>query len=250
MTQPTKAVSSPDVQRWLAEVWDCFSPGGKTSYGLLVELPFDAVMVRARGGEAVACTPRLLELVVGHDLSVIEARDVMNLVGALAGTADDDGDSSAETLVPKQALAVQNLLAAWWEQSLRRDGGETVSGYPPVVVLGLVARWPGPMNRWLGPWLERFDGPAARHLVDAVAAVALASPASPDAPVSEQADWVVVGPLVTEAWRSQDDRRGQLLAWAKTETVVNGLVLVGATHLQSGHYPKLLDDVLDVLLEG
>lgn len=226
---------SPTVVKRLERLWAAFSPEAAADYGLLPTLPFDAVLARARGGEELLCVPRLCQLLVGHELSVVEARQVMELV------------ASIHPLQTNHHVAVQNVLDAWWTQSLQRDGGEQVPGYPPAVVLGLVARWPGSMGRWLGPWLDLLDGPGSRHLVDTLAALELTPP---DTAIDAAPSWAVTAPLAVEAWRDLDDRRGQFLGWARGETVVNGLVLIGATHLNSDHYPELLSDVLDLLLEG
>ena len=77
------------------------------------------------------------------------------------------------------------------------------------------------MVRWLGPWLDALDGPAARHL----------------------ARFVIDGPT-DPGWEASEDHAGQVLAWARTEPVLFGLTLVGGVHLDDG----MLGEALDVLL--
>ncbi len=240
---------SPDLRQAISRLWVDFRPDGTDGidgFGLVPELPFDAVLARARSNtgdrstEGLLCVPRLLELLVGHDLSVIEARQAMQQVVAVETLMSTD-----------QRLSVQQVLESWWLQSLKREVGEQTPGFPPPVVLGLVARWPSPMTRWLTPWLEQLDGPGAKYLVDTIAALELSVlDAAGHGEAADVAPWRVMVPLLAEAWRGVDDAKGQLLSWARSETVVNGLVLIGAVHLHSDHYPELLSDVLDLLLEG
>ncbi len=222
-------------------LWRAFEPTASEGYGLLPELAFDAVLARARSGEAVICTPRLLEMMATHRLSVVEAVQVMD-------TVTDAGTEMSSD----QRLAVQQTLECWWLQALQREAVEQSPGFPPAVVLGLVARWADPMTRWLRSWLAHLDGPGSQYLVDTIAVLELAdADTTSNVPAAESMPtWQLVAPLVWQAWSGLDDKRGQLLAWARTETVVNGLVLIGATHLNSGHYHELFSDVLDVLLES
>ncbi len=240
--------SSPFLREACAALWNAFRPQPSGDFGLLPQLAFDAVMARARSGEALVCAPRLVEMTVCHQLSVVEARQVMDLVANAVSSMSTD-----------QALAVLDTLEAWWLQALQREMSEQAPGFPPAVMLGIIARWDSPMTRWLTSWLEHLDGPGSRYLVDAIAALELVESESASelgfesgSELSGDAEalpgWKVMAPLVSEAWLDLDDKRGQLIGWARSETVVNGLVLIGATHLHCDHYPVLFSEVLDVLL--
>ncbi|MEM7273110.1 MAG: hypothetical protein AAF547_08535 [Actinomycetota bacterium] len=186
-----------------------------TDYGLLPDLPGDAVLVRADQGELAAATPRLLDLAVSSGLTVTEAATAVTMLGDQAITPD---------AWPTMARDVEELLDAWWVETLQREPGTHADGFGPATVLGILAGYDAPMVRWLGPWLDQLDGPGAVHLAEIV----VAGPAA----------------LSAEAWRGKDDQAGQLFAWARTETVVHGLALIGGIHLEDG----VLDRVLDRLI--
>ena len=110
------------------------------------------------------------------------------------------------------------LLDGWWYEVLQRLPGEHHGSFQPDDVLGLLARSGAPMIRWLHVWLDELDGPGAVHLAEAV-----------------------IGGLSGPSWHGLDDERGQVLAWARTETVVNGLALIGATHLDGDTFSQVMD---------
>ncbi len=180
-------------------------------YGLFPDLALDAALARADRGELEPATPRLVELTVGHELAVAEAAGVVTRLGRHPW----DG--------PRRA-AVCEVLDAWWLETLLRGQDEQDDRYPTEVVLGVVVGFDAPMVRWLGPWLDQLDGPGAVHL----ARVVLGGPDG------------LAGP----AWTDKSDQARQVLAWARTETVVNGLTLVGGVHLDD----EVLDQVLDRLI--
>lgn len=180
-------------------------------YGLLPELDHDAVLARANRGELLAATPRLVDLLVGARL---EVADAAALTGRLGG---HDWDRV-------RRAAVEESLDAWWWETLQRSPGEHLEPYRPEVVLGVLAAYDAPMVRWLGPWLAQLDGPGAQHL----AAVVLGGPDGLSGP----------------AWSGREDRARQVLAWAGTEPVVNGLTLIGGIHLDDGVLGAVLDRLI------
>ncbi len=180
-------------------------------YGLLPDLAVDAVLARADRGELVLASPRLIELTVGHELTVAEAAAVVGRLGPHPWSA-------------AERAAVTEALDAWWLETLKRQPEEQDERYPTGVVLGVLVGFGAPMVRWLGPWLEELDGPGASHLAEVILG-------GPDG---------LAGP----AWADKTDEANQVLAWARTETVINGLALVGGTHLADG----VLDRVLDRLI--
>ena len=177
-------------------------------YGLFPELAFDAVIARADRGELAAATPRLLELTVDHRLTVEEAASVTERLGRHRWSS-------------KRLAAIEEVLDAWWLETLMRSPGEHPAPFTPEVVLGVLVGYRAPMVRWLEPWLAELDGPGAAHLAT-----------------------VVVHGLDGPAWAGKRDQAQQVLGWARTETVINGLTLIGATHLEDG----VLGDVLDRLI--
>ena len=181
-------------------------------YGLLPSLAVDALLARADRGELVLASPRLLALTVGHELEVADAAGIVGRIGRHPWSDRD------------QAAAVIEVLDAWWLETLRREPGEHPAPYRPEIILGVLVGFGAPMVRWLGPWLDEFDGPGAAHL----AATVLGGPDGLSGP----------------AWHGKDDEARQVLAWARTEPVVTGLTLVGGVHLDAG----VLGDVLDRLI--
>jgi hypothetical protein len=180
-------------------------------YGLFPTLALDAVLARADRGELVAATPRLVELVVDHRLAVADAAAVVDRFGR-------------HRWGPTELPAVAEALDAWWWETLMRPPGEHPEPYRPGVVLGVLVGFGAPMVRWLGPWLQGLDGPGAAHL----AAVVLGGPDELSGP----------------AWAGKENEARQVLGWARTEPVVNGLTLIGGVHLDDG----VLSDVLDRLI--
>jgi len=123
-----------------------------------------------------------------------------------------------------ERAVVTEALDAWWLETLKRQPDEQDEHYPTEVVLGVLVGFGAPMIRWLGPWLDELDGPGARHLAT-----------------------VILGGsdgLAGPAWAGKGDEAGQVLGWTRTETVINGLALIGGVHLDDG----VLDQVLDRLI--
>lgn len=174
---------------------------------LLPQLAFDAVLVRADDGEFLECLPRLLELVT--------------LPGAdpeLAVAVFDRLESHEWTSWPdERRRPVEELLDRWWATHLALEPGD------PAIhgVLAALVRLDQPVSRWLQPWLEDLDGPGARHLA-----------------------LLVRDQLTSARWNEVPDRRGQVLAWTRSEPVVMGLTLVGGVHLDPGQLGDALDRML------
>lgn len=202
---------SPRLMAGLSRLWATMA----SDYGLLPQLPFDAVMARSLGRDGRAdrselrrCAPRLVNLMVDYDLTIDQSIEVID---RLASVSWRDGERS---------LLVE-ILDSWWFEVLQRLPGEHPPDYPPSEVLGLVARTGAPMVRWLHVWLDQLDGPAASYLAEAV-----------------------IDGLSGSAWVGLDDERTQVLTWARSETVVNGLALIGATHLDDGTFHALMDRLI------
>lgn len=180
-------------------------------YGLFPDLAADAVLARVDRGEIEAATPRLLQLLVGHELPVDVAADVVVRLG----------DHPWPT---EQLTTIQEVLDAWWREVLMQEPGEHPDLYPPETVLGVLSGYDAPMIRWFEPWIGELDGPGAIHL----AAIVVAGR----------------NQLTAAAWSGKEDSADQVFGWARTETVINGLALVGGTHLGN----RLLSDALDQLI--
>lgn len=177
-------------------------------YGLIPELELETVLARARTGD-------------GDEVSVCLPR----LVDALV-----DGELSPVTAIDVIELlddhigsGAAKLLDAWWADVLERSPGEHRSGLSPEPVLGLLAHTRAPMVRWLHPWLEALDGPPAVHLAAAI-----------------------VDGFPSPTWAGRSDERQQVMAWTRSETVINGLALIGATHVDNATMSR----VLDILILG
>ena len=192
----------------LAAVWAWFE-----DYGIIRSLAADAVLARARRNELMLSTPRLLQLLVNGTLKFTDATLVARVL------AEGPWDQ-------RQRAQINDVLDAWWYETLHLDVGEhrfNGSGecYVPGSVLGVLAHYSHhtpkphsvPLGRWLDVWRSALDGPASIHLAKAIVA-------SPQA--QEWAD---------NAWQELDDARQQFLAWARTEPILNGLTLVGGTHI-------------------
>lgn len=220
-------------------------------YGLLPDLPADVVLVRATGDELTLTVPRLLELLVQHHVSVEQAGDI------IARIANATWDS-------RQRAAIEELLDAWWLETLMLEPGEHAYPFTPEVVLGVLAGYDAPMIRWFEPWLAELDGPGALHL----ASIVLGRPVlatsvddeTADRPAHNTArarsqlargevpDWAKEPPPPVApsgpSWKNHEDQATQFIAWAKSETVINGLAVIGATHLE----PEVMSDLLDRLI--
>jgi hypothetical protein len=199
---------SPRLADALTRLWATMAD----DYGLVPDLAFDALMARTRFGEGddvARCMPRLVNLMVDYDLSVAESIEVITLL-------------STHTWGRFERNLLVEMLDAWWYEVLNRDPGEHHRNYQPDDVLGLLSRTEARMVRWLHVWLAEIDGPAAVHLASAL-----------------------LDGLDGPAWDGQDDARGQVLAWARSETVVNGLALIGTTHIDSDVMSRVLDRLLD-----
>ncbi len=184
-------------------VWDVL--GDRSS--LLSVLADDAVMARARSGEAKQALPRLLELAVVDELehmSIVEPFDLLNAEGWT-------------TWPDAERRAVEGLVDTWWTWT-RTAIDPTID---PGLVLACLCRLGVPLVRWLGPWLEDLDGPPARHLAD-----------------------VIISQLPEPEWEGFEDQRSQILGWTRTEPVVIGLTVVGGVHLDEGQLSDALDLML------
>ncbi|MGI9597706.1 MAG: hypothetical protein ACR2QK_16200 [Acidimicrobiales bacterium] len=187
-----------------AELWRVMAD----DYGLVPELALDALMARADRGESAVTTPRLIDLLVDYELTVEQACEVAARLG------DHPWDRAGRA-------AIEEVLDAWWQETLVLSPGEHRQPFGPDVVLGILVGYDAPLVRWLDPWLVELDGPGASHLATAV-----------------------LDGLDGPAWVGKVDQADQVIGWARTETVINGLTLIGGTHLDD----DVLSDVLDRLI--
>ncbi len=181
------------------------------TYGLLPDLAIDAVLARFDRGEVAEAAPRMLQLLVGQELAVETAADVVVRLGDRPWSTG-------------QLVAIQDVLDAWWREVLMTEPGDHTAPYTPEVVLGVLAGFDAPMVRWFEPWIAELDGPGAIHLASIIVAG--------------------TDELTEAAWVDKADQADQLFGWARTETVINGLALVGGTHLDD----DLLSETLDRLI--
>lgn len=184
-------------------VWDVL--GDRNS--LLSVLADDAVMARARAGEAKHALPRLLELAVVDELEHLSITEPFDLLDAAGWTAWPD----------TERRSVEGLVDTWWTWT-RTAIDPTIN---PGRVLACLCRLGVPQVRWLGPWLEDLDGPPARHLAD-----------------------VIISQLPEPEWEGFEDQRSQILGWTRTEPVIIGLTVVGGVHLDEGQLGDALDLML------
>jgi len=202
------------VSEALAKIW-----GWHDDYGLIEHLAVDAVMARTTAGELLLTAPRLLQLTIDGQLAMPDAALVIETIGSGVWNKQQRADLEA-------------LFDAWWLESLNLDVGEHVQNelgeqLVPSVVLGLLAHYdPAPMVRWLLVWVDQLDGPGARHLASFLISAE---------PESNWAD---------TAWDRREEKRQEVKGWARTDAVIYGLTMVGATHLE----PDALSDVLDQLI--
>lgn len=209
-------IESLGQSRRLTEAMDHLWAVMADDYGLFPGLPADACLARAESGELEAATPRLLALTMDRraDAPVATPAEAARAMRAL-GDHRWDADRRA---------AIEEVLDAWWAETLMLEPGEHPSEFPPAVVLGVLAGYGAPMLRWFRPWLDALDGPGVEHL----ASIVLGGPAGLSGP----------------AWDGHSDQASQVFGWARTETVINGLTLVGGVHLD----PDVLGRVLDRLI--
>ncbi len=187
----------------LEQLWSDLAPAGS----LLPDLGFDAVLARADHGEFMSCLPRLLEVATLPGADPETAIAVFDRLEANEWTSWPD----------RQRRPIEKLLDLWWATELALE-----PGIPPVHdVLAALARLDQPMQRWLQPWLEDFDGPGARHFVA-----------------------LVIDQLSSQRWAELPDRREQVLAWTRSEPAVLGLTVIGGVHLEAGELGEALDRML------
>ncbi len=213
------------LDRAIDRLWEVFSDRAS----LVGDLPGDAVLARVDApetgqgqedcnGEQVNselrfCLARLAELLTTNQL---QDEPSFRIADRLR-----DADWQSWDRIEREVL--EEFFDIWWllTRSLD-DGAVPVSELPASEVLGVLIHLGVPLVRWLGPWLEDFDGPPARHFAD-----------------------MILGGMDTEAWTSAPDERGQVLAWAASEACVFGIALVGGVHLPDDQ----LSDVLDRLIQ-
>jgi hypothetical protein len=192
-----------ELGRVIDRLWDVL--GDRTS--LFPVLPADAALARAGAGELKAAMPRLLELAVGGVVETMEITEPFDLLREAEWT----------TWPAAERQAVEKMADTWWEWTRR-----SIEPQPGVgVVLACLCRLGVPPIRWLGPWLEDLDGPAAQHLAR-----------------------IVIEQLPEAEWTTMEDQRQQILAWSRTEAVVIGLTVVGGVHLDDGQLSAALDLML------
>lgn len=177
-------------------------------YDLIPELELGTVLARARTGDGGEIVACLPRLVDALVDGELSPLVAIEVVELLDAYGGRDG---------------LGLFDAWWIDVLQREPGEHRTGVAPEDVLGLVAHADAPMVRWLHPWLESLDGPPAVHLATAI-----------------------VDGFPAPTWAGRADERQQVMAWARTETVINGLALIGATHIDD----DTMSRVLDILILG
>ncbi len=189
--------------RTIDVLWDVL--GDRNS--LFPELPDDAALARARGGELKAAMPRLLELAISGSavrMSVTEPFDLLS-------------EAEWTTWPAVERRALESVVDTWW----RWVRGSVEPTMPIGLVLACLCRLGVPMVRWLGPWLDDLDGPAAVRLAE-----------------------IAIGRLPEPEWAPIPDERSQILAWCRTEPVVVGLTVVGGVHLEEGQLSAALDQIL------
>lgn len=177
-------------------------------YGLFPHLETDAVLARADDGGLTQAVPRLLDLLTAGQVSVADGATIASMIGSYPWAVE-------------QRILIEETFAAWWLETLMRSPGEHTEPFTPDAVLGILVGYDPSMIRWFEPWLFELDGPGAAHLAT-----------------------MVLDGLDGPAWVGKDDEASQVLGWARTETVINGIALIGGTHLDD----DVLSDVLDRLI--
>lgn len=192
-----------ELGRAIDELWAVL--GDRTS--LFPDLPDDAALARVRNGELKAGLPRLLELAIGGEAVNMAITEPFDLLRA----ADWTGWPGVER------QAVEGVVDTWWEWTRGSNDPQP----SPGLVLACLCRLGVPVVRWLTPWLDDLDGPAARHLAV-----------------------VVIDQLPEAEWAVVEDEREQILAWCRSEPVVIGLTVVGGVHLDDDQLSHALDRML------
>ncbi len=175
---------------------------------LVDDLAFDAAMAVA-ASDLDSVLARLLELVAEGLVGDRHPHDAFDLLVAADWLQWD---------MP----AVQAITAwagAYWHTALLSEPEDVDAG----AVLGQLTHLRLPMVKWLSVWLDELDGTGAMHL----------------------ARFLLDG-STDAAWTDREDERRQVRAWAATEPVVNGLMMIGGSHLSDGQ----LSAVLDLLISG
>lgn len=214
------------LDRAIDHLWEVFSDRAS----LIGDLPADAVLARVDAVPPVAesaaphsaelapselrfCLPRLAELLTTNQLDDEPGYRIADRL--------HDADWQSWARVEREAL--EEFFDIWWLLTRSLDDGPfPASGLSASEVLGVLIHLGVPLVRWLGPWLEDFDGSSARHFAD-----------------------MILGGMDTPAWSSAPDERGQVLGWAASEACVFGIALVGGIHLPDDQ----LSDVLDRLIQ-
>lgn len=194
------------LSRPLSDALVVLSQEFPTDLILVDELAADAALAIA-GTDLEASLVRLFELVATDALGDRYAYEVFDLVGK-AGWLDWDMPA---------VQAITTWANAWWLTSLMTEPEFVNVGD----VLGNLTHLGLPMVKWLSAWLDSLDGPGAQHL----------------------ANFIIDGSS-HPGWEGRDDERGQVLAWARSEAVVNGFMLIGGVHLEPGRMRQLLDRII------
>ncbi|MFW2383613.1 MAG: hypothetical protein ACN4GZ_17815 [Acidimicrobiales bacterium] len=113
--------------------------------------------------------------------------------------------------------AITGWADGWWLTTLMTHPESANAGD----VLGHLIHLGLPMVKWLSAWLDELDGPGAQHL----------------------ANFLIEGSR-HDGWNGRNDERRQVLAWARSDAVVNGLTMIGATHLEPGQMAHVLDRII------
>jgi len=180
------------------------------------EFPTDRVLVNdlaADAAMAIAATDleaslaRLFELIAIDELGDREAYEVFDLVSG--------ADWLAWDMPALQAIAA--WADAWWLTALRSEPDTVNAGD----VLGQLTHLGLPMVKWLTVWLDELDGLGSQHL----------------------AKFVIDG-SDHRGWDGKRDEKEQVLAWARSEPVLNGIMMIGAAHLEAGQMAAILDKVV------
>ncbi len=183
-------------------LWETF--GDRDS--LVTALPADACLARASSGELKAMLPRLCELMVDPSDAVPSSK------------AFDLCTEADWTKWPApERFALEAFADTWWLHTITGD----TSAPSADDVLAILSHLDTPLVRFLGPWIDEFDGPAAHHLAEAI----LHRFSSPH-------------------WAGREDERSQVEGWTRTEAVILGITMVGGVHLDDGVLSRVLDRLL------
>ncbi len=191
------------LDRSISRLWGVFSDRSS----LLRDLPADAVLARADAGELRFCLPRLLELLSTDRLDAEPGYRVADRLAA----------ADWQSWERQEREALEDFFDTWWLLTRAFDDGPLSASD----VLGILVHLGVPLVRWLGPWLEDFDGAAARHFAD-----------------------MILGGFQGPAWQSAPDERGQVQGWASSEACIFGIALVGGIHLPDEQLSAVLDRLI------